>query len=153
MLIIITEKIAAVRFWILAGTTKTRSSCNYNLCSVQYLLLCISWATWASLVVLKNGCKSKLKVNRKNYTRLSYRFNKPSVRASNQSCSTNTLEQVLFGTHWLMVDGGWGIENSAGGFFQAPKKHIHSVVLNFGLSNNESLAGSCCLSLKRRFCC
>lgn len=128
----------------------TGSSCNYNLYNVLYLLLYISWATWASLVVQKNGRKSKLKVNRK--TRFSYSFNKSSTRASNQSCSTNTLEHVLFGTYWMMVDGRWGIENSAGGFFKPPNKHIHSVVLNFGLSNNASLAGSFCLSLKRRFC-
>lgn len=99
----------------------------------------------------KKKNKAKQEENKKHSSTCpSYNFNKSSVRTRNQSGSTNELEQVLFGTHWVMAGRGWGIAGSAGVpfffSFQAPNNHIHSVVLNFGLFNNALVAGSCRLS-------
>lgn len=151
LLIIITEKLQQCNFeyWLASQKHRQRRSCrsNYNIYNILYLLLYISWAAQASLAVLKNGCQRKIKLSRKKHgsTRHSYSFNKSSTSTCNQSGSTNELEQVLFGTHWLMAEPGWGIAGSAG-FFHAPNKHIHSVVLNFGLFNNAFFVGSCCSS-------
>lgn len=69
MLIIITEKLQQCNFeyWLASQKHKERRSCrsNYNIYNVLYLLLYISWATRASLAVLKNGCQRKTKLNRK----------------------------------------------------------------------------------------
>lgn len=69
VLIIITEKLqqCSFEYWLASQKHKERRSCrsNYNIFNVLYLPLCISWAMRASLVVLKNGCQRKLKLNRK----------------------------------------------------------------------------------------
>lgn len=153
LLIIITEKLQQCNFeyWLASQKHRERRSCrsNYTIYNILYLLLYISWATRASLAALKNGCQKKNKAKqeetRHSSTCASYSFNKSSTRTCNQSGSTNELEQVLFGIHWLMAEPGWGIAGSDG-FVQTPNNHIHSVVLNFGLFNNAFLAGSCCLS-------
>ena len=154
MLIIITEKLQQCNFeyWLASQKHKERRSCrsNYNIYNILYLLLYISWATRASLAALKNGCQKKNKAKQEETRNTAstwpwYSFNKSSTRTCNQSGSTNELEQVLFGSHWLMAELGWGIAGSAG-FVQAPNNHLHSVVLNFGLFNNAFLVGSCCLS-------
>lgn len=153
LLIIITEKLQQCNFeyWLASQKHKERRSCrsNYNIYNILYLLFYISWARRASLATLKNGCQRKNKAKqeeaRNTAQHASYSFNKSSKKTCNQSDSTNELEQVLFCTHWLMAELGWGIAGSAG-FVQPPNNHLHSVVLNFGLFNNAFLVGSCCLS-------
>lgn len=104
------RKIAAVRFWMLARTTKTQGV----VVIITFTMFCICCSISLEQrerprACQKNGCRSKGKVNGKTRTCLSYRFNESSTRGCNQPCSTNTLEQVLFGTHWLM--DGWGVRD------------------------------------------
>lgn len=91
----------------------------------------------------------------------SYNSSKSSSKYSrNQPGSTNELEQVLFGCP--LTDGRAGYWRRGGGVQIAPstppkplnpppppKQHVYGVVLNFGLLNKASPAGSCCRRRRR----
>lgn len=139
MLIIITEKLQQCNFeyWLKSQKHKRgRRSCrsNYTVFTAGYLL---SNARIAGRSEEKKN-KARWEEAGRNDSSIYalYGFNQASMRTCNQSGSTNELEQVLFGIHWLMPNLGCGIPD--------PKPPHSHVVFNSGLFNNAFLAGSYC---------